>query len=30
MLYTLMRVCKETNMTRQELKYYCTKGWGPM
>lgn len=26
MLYTMMQLCKETNMTYQALKYYCNEG----
>ena len=26
MLYTMMQVCKETNMTYQALKFYCNEG----
>ena len=29
MLYTMMQVCKETNMTYQALKYYCNEGLTP-
>lgn len=29
MLYTMMQVCKETNMTYQTLKYYCNEGLIP-
>lgn len=29
MLYTMMQVCKETNMTYQALKYYCNEGLIP-
>ncbi len=28
-MYTMMRVCKETNMTYQALKYYCNEGLVP-
>ena len=29
MLYTMMQVCKETNMTYQTLKFYCNEGLVP-
>ena len=29
MLYTMMRVCKETDMTYQTLKFYCNEGLVP-
>ena len=29
MLYTMMQVCKETDMTYQALKYYCNEGLVP-
>ncbi len=29
MLYTMMQVCKETNMTYQALKFYCNQGLVP-
>ena len=29
MLYTMMQVCKETGMTYQALKFYCTEGLVP-
>lgn len=29
MLYTMMQVCKETNMTYQGLKFYCNEGLVP-
>lgn len=29
MRYTMMQVCKETNMTYQALKYYCNEGLIP-
>ncbi len=29
MLYTMMQVCKETNMTYQALKFYCNEGLIP-
>ena len=29
MLYTMMQVCKETDMTYQALKYYCNEGLIP-
>ena len=29
MLYTMMQVCKETNMTYQALKFYCNEGLVP-
>ncbi len=29
MLYTMMQVCKETNMTYQTLKFYCNEGLIP-
>lgn len=29
MLYTMMNVCKETNMTYQTLKFYCNEGLVP-
>lgn len=28
-MYTMMQVCKETNMTYQTLKYYCNEGLVP-
>lgn len=28
-MYTMMQVCKETNMTYQTLKYYCNEGLIP-
>lgn len=28
-MYTMMQVCKETNMTYQALKYYCNEGLVP-
>lgn len=28
-MYTMMQVCKETNMTYQALKYYCNEGLIP-
>lgn len=28
-MYTMMEVCKETNMTYQALKYYCNEGLVP-
>ena len=29
MLFTMMQVCKETNMTYQALKFYCNEGLIP-
>ena len=29
MLYTMMQVCKETDMTYQALKFYCNEGLVP-
>lgn len=29
MMYTMMQVCKETDMTYQALKYYCNEGLIP-
>ena len=29
MLYTMMQVCKQTNMTYQTLKFYCNEGLVP-
>lgn len=29
MLYTMMQVCRETNMTYQALKFYCNEGLVP-
>ena len=29
MIYTMMQVCKETNMTYQTLKFYCNEGLVP-
>ena len=29
MLFTMMQVCKETNMTYQTLKFYCNEGLIP-
>lgn len=29
MLFTMMQVCRETNMTYQTLKYYCNEGLIP-
>lgn len=29
MIYTMMQVCKETNMTYQTLKFYCNEGLIP-
>ena len=29
MLYTMMQVCKQTNMTYQALKFYCNEGLIP-
>ena len=29
MVYTMMQVCKETNMTYQALKFYCNEGLVP-
>ncbi len=29
MLFTMMQVCKETNMTYQTLKFYCNEGLVP-
>lgn len=29
MLYTMMQVCKETNMTYQALKFYCNESLVP-
>ena len=29
MLYTMIQVCKETNMTYQALKFYCNEGLVP-
>ena len=29
MLYTMMQLCKETNMTYQALKFYCNEGLVP-
>lgn len=29
MLYTMMQVCKEANMTYQALKFYCNEGLVP-
>ena len=29
MLFTMMQVCKETNMTYQALKFYCNEGLVP-
>lgn len=29
MLYSMMQVCKETNMTYQALKFYCNEGLVP-
>lgn len=29
MLYTMMQVCKENNMTYQTLKFYCNEGLVP-
>ena len=29
MLYTMMQVCKKTNMTYQALKFYCNEGLVP-
>ena len=28
-MYTMMQVCKETNMTYEALKYYCNEGLVP-
>lgn len=28
-MYTMMQVCRETNMTYQALKYYCNEGLIP-
>ncbi|MGN0168910.1 MAG: MerR family transcriptional regulator [Acetatifactor sp.] len=28
-MYTMMQVCRETNMTYQALKYYCNEGLVP-
>ena len=28
-MYTMMQVCKETDMTYQTLKYYCNEGLIP-
>ncbi|OUO98827.1 MerR family transcriptional regulator [Sellimonas sp.] len=28
-MYTMMQICKETNMTYQALKYYCNEGLIP-
>ena len=28
-MYTMMQVCKETNMTYQTLKFYCNEGLVP-
>ena len=28
-MYTMMQVCKETNLTYQALKYYCNEGLVP-
>ena len=29
MMYTMMQVCKETDMTYQALKFYCIEGLVP-
>lgn len=29
MMYTMMQVCKETDMTYQALKFYCNEGLVP-
>lgn len=29
MIYTMMQVCKETNLTYQTLKFYCNEGLVP-
>ena len=29
MIYTMMQVCKETNLTYQALKFYCNEGLIP-
>ncbi len=29
MIYTMMQVCKEANLTYQALKFYCNKGLVP-
>ena len=29
MMYTMMQVCKETDMTYQDLKFYCNEGLIP-
>ena len=29
MIYTMMQVCKETNLTYQALKFYCNEGLVP-
>ena len=29
MIYTMMQVCKQTNMTYQALKFYCNEGLVP-
>ena len=29
MVYTMMQACKQTNMTYQTLKFYCTEGLVP-
>lgn len=29
-MYTMMQVCRETNMTYQALKYYCNEGLIPV
>lgn len=29
MMYTMMQVCRELNMTYQTLKYYCNEGLIP-
>ncbi len=29
-MYTMMQVCRETDMTYQTLKYYCNEGLTPM
>ena len=28
-MYTMMQVCRETNMTYETLKYYCNEGLVP-
>ena len=28
-MYTMMQVCRETDMTYQTLKYYCNEGLVP-